>query len=114
MNEAETFLRRRVLVTGATGMIGAQLTKALVQHGAEVIVLIRDYVPHNDLLRHDHPQGSASGNARAPFTVVAGQLEDYRLLERTIAEYEVEVVFHLGAQTLVQIAGRAPPWVSSS
>jgi uncharacterized protein YbjT (DUF2867 family) len=32
----------RVTVTGATGLIGPQLTAALLQRGAEVTVLTRD------------------------------------------------------------------------
>ena len=34
--------------------------------------------------------------------------QDYQLLERTINEYEVEVIFHIAAQTLVGIANRNP------
>jgi hypothetical protein len=40
--EAILPLRQHVLITGATGFIGAQLTKALVQAGHEVTVLARD------------------------------------------------------------------------
>jgi CDP-glucose 4,6-dehydratase len=41
-------------------------------------------------------------------TCVTGQLEDYPTLARAIGEYEIEIVFHLGAQTIVQIANRDP------
>jgi CDP-glucose 4,6-dehydratase len=40
--------------------------------------------------------------------VVRGELEDYTLLERTLNEYEIEVVFHLAAQTIVTVANRSP------
>jgi CDP-glucose 4,6-dehydratase len=39
---------------------------------------------------------------------VRGHLEDYSLIERILNEYEVEVVFHLGAQTIVGIANHNP------
>jgi CDP-glucose 4,6-dehydratase len=39
---------------------------------------------------------------------VAGDVTDYALIERLLAEYEVEIVFHLAAQTIVTIANRAP------
>jgi CDP-glucose 4,6-dehydratase len=39
---------------------------------------------------------------------VRGNLEDYSLIERILNEYEVEVVFHLGAQTIVGIANHNP------
>jgi len=89
---------RKVFVTGATGLIGSHLTRFLVEGGAEVTVLIRDHVPHNYLLDGDPPR----------FNTVTGDLQDYRLVERALAEYEAEVVFHLGAQTQVQIANRSP------
>ena len=89
---------RKVFVTGATGLIGSHLTRFLVEGGAEVTVLIRDHVPHNYLLDGNSPCVNA----------VTGDLQDYRLVERALAEYEAEVVFHLGAQTQVQIANRSP------
>jgi CDP-glucose 4,6-dehydratase len=39
---------------------------------------------------------------------VRGSLEDVALLERSLVEYDVDVVFHLGAQTQVRHAQRQP------
>ena len=39
---------------------------------------------------------------------VRGELEDYFILERALNEYEIDTVFHLGAQTIVSIANRNP------
>jgi CDP-glucose 4,6-dehydratase len=39
---------------------------------------------------------------------VKGDLADYRLVERTLAEYEIDTVFHLAAQTVVSIANTSP------
>lgn len=36
---------RSVLVTGATGLLGAWLAEALVSRGASVVGLVRDWVP---------------------------------------------------------------------
>lgn len=41
-------------------------------------------------------------------TTVRGSLEDYFLLERVLNEYEIDSVFHLGAQTIVTIANKNP------
>ena len=41
-------------------------------------------------------------------TTVKGCLEDYQLLERILNEYEIESVFHLGAQTIVRTANQGP------
>lgn len=90
---------RRVFVTGCDGFIGSWLTAGLVSARADVVGLLRDQVPHSQLVR--------SGTINQ-ITVVVGDLTDYALLERTLAEYEIDTVFHLAAQTIVQIANRAP------
>lgn len=90
---------RSVFVTGCTGLLGSWLTEALVEAGANVTGLIRDTVPRSRLV--------LSG-ALGRINVVHGALEDAPLLERTLNEYEVEAVFHLGAQTIVGVANRNP------
>jgi CDP-glucose 4,6-dehydratase len=90
---------RRVFVSGCDGFIGSWLTAGLVSAGADVIGLLRDKVPHSQLVR--------SGTVDQ-ITVVVGDMTDYALLERTLAEYEIDTVFHLAAQTQVQIANRVP------
>lgn len=90
---------RRVLVTGCSGFLGSWLTARLIAVGADVVGLIRDQVPHSELVR--------SGLLSKLF-VVEGDVNDYALIERTLAEYEIDTIFHLAAQTIVTIANRAP------
>jgi CDP-glucose 4,6-dehydratase len=90
---------RRVFVTGCTGLVGAETVRALLEHGAHVVGLIRDRVAGSELFR------SGLGER---IDVVRGAVEDYALLERAVAEYEVQTVFHLAAQTIVGIANRCP------
>lgn len=90
---------RTVFVTGATGLVGSWLVDALLQQGARVVALVRDTVPDTELQR--------SGNKRR-IHIVRGELAQYEQLERILAEYEVDTVFHLAAQTTVGIANRAP------
>lgn len=90
---------RSVLVTGATGLLGGWLTRRLVEEGANVTVLVRDWVPQCELV---HQQMLDRVN------VVRGGLSELALLERALGEYETEVVFHLAAQTIVGIANRNP------
>lgn len=90
---------RRVFVTGCTGFLGSWLTAALAQLGADVVGLVRDHVPQAQLFR--------SGTADY-LTLVKGELADYALLERALAEYEIDTIFHLAAQTIVGIANRSP------
>src|SRR6185295_16217607 len=90
---------RPVLVTGATGLLGSWLTRALVERGASVVALVRDWVPENELFR--------SGTLNE-VTVVRGDVQDQGTVERALGEYEVDTVIHLAAQTIVGIANRNP------
>lgn len=90
---------RRVLVTGATGMVGSALTRRLLGEGANVVTLIRDMDPMSELLR--------SGMVRR-VAVVNGDLADRRTVRRAVIDHEIDVIFHLGAQTIVGAAARDP------
>lgn len=90
---------RRVLVTGATGMIGAWLVKDLIAAGADVTALVLDADPRSELYR--------SGDINH-CTVVNGALEHYATVERAINANEIDTVFHLGAQAIVGVAHRSP------
>jgi CDP-glucose 4,6-dehydratase len=90
---------RRVFVTGATGMIGSWLVKDLLARNAHVVVLVLDADPQSELLRSGDLQRS---------TVVNGSLQDFSVLERAINLHEIDTVFHLAAQTIVEAAYRSP------
>lgn len=46
---AVTFWRhRRVFVTGATGLLGSHLVAELLRREAEVVCLVRDWVPDSE------------------------------------------------------------------
>jgi CDP-glucose 4,6-dehydratase len=90
---------RRVLVTGATGLVGAWLVKDLLARGATVVALVRDQDPQSELFR--------SGDFRR-VSVVSGALEDFFSLERAVSEHETDTVFHLAAQPIVGVAHRFP------
>lgn len=98
--EVDQFWRDRpTLVTGATGLVGSWLVKRLLTKGADVVCLIRDWVPESELTR--------TGLVDR-VKVVRGDVQDQELLERTLGEYEVDTVIHLAAQTIVPIANRNP------
>ena len=91
--------RRNVFVTGATGLLGSWMTEELLARGANVTCLIRDWIPESQLV---------NSGAVARINAVRGALEDYDTLARALNEYEIDSVFHLGAQTIVGTALRAP------
>jgi CDP-glucose 4,6-dehydratase len=90
---------RSVFVTGAYGLLGSWLVKALLDRGARVTVLKRDEVRASGLI--------LEGTERL-VNVVHGNVVDAALLERALGEYEVDTVFHLAAQAIVGIAHRGP------
>lgn len=95
MNESQ----RKVLVTGATGLVGSWLCRRLLDDGAQVVALVRDWDPQSEFIR--------SGDIRR-CTVVSGCLEDYATVVRAIAEHGTDTVFHLGAQAIVGTALVSP------
>ncbi len=86
---------RPVFVTGATGLLGSWLVPELVRRGASVVALLRDGAPRSLLVRDGWLER---------ISTVHGSLADDGLLRRAFAEYGVDTVFHLGAQTLVGVA----------
>jgi CDP-glucose 4,6-dehydratase len=86
-------------VTGGSGIVGSWLVRRLVAEGADVTVLLVDLDPGSELAR--------SGLLHDVRTVY-GRLEEYDVLERVLSLYEIQDVFHLGAQTLVEVALRSP------
>ena len=90
---------KRVLVTGATGVVGSWVVKELLAQSAHVVAFIQDADPRSELIR--------SGDI-GRVSVVNGALEDYSSVERSINLHDTDTVIHLGAQTLVQVAQRNP------
>jgi CDP-glucose 4,6-dehydratase len=96
---AEFWQDRPVLVTGATGLLGTWVVRRLVETGADVVALVRDWVPRSDLVQD---------GLWHRITVVRGDVRDQALLERALGEYEIDTVCHLAAQTLVPVSNRNP------
>ena len=90
---------RPVFVTGATGLLGGWLVRRLVEEGASVTALVRDWVPRSALLGSD---------LLNKVKVVRGDVRDQVVLERSLGEYEIDTVFHLAAQAIVGVANRNP------
>jgi CDP-glucose 4,6-dehydratase len=95
-----TFWRDRpVFVTGATGLVGSWLVRRLVALGADVVCLVRDWVPRSDLV---------ATKLIEQVGIVRGDVRNQKALERALGEYEIATVFHLAAQTTVGVANRNP------
>jgi CDP-glucose 4,6-dehydratase len=90
---------RPTFVTGGTGLVGSWLVKRLLEAGADVVCLMRDWVPQSEFVR--------SGWIER-VKVVRGDIRNRDTLERALGEYEIDTVIHLAAQTIVTIANRNP------
>ena len=99
LNNPTYWQDRNVFVTGATGLVGGWVVKNLKKLNANVVTLVRDWVPGSLLNRE---------KAWDYVNVVRGDICDQELLERVLAEYEISTVLHLAAQTIVPIANRNP------
>ena len=86
---------KRAFVTGATGLLGPFVVDELVQKGYEAVALVRDSTSDRILDMYGT-------------TVVRGDVCDYRVIERVLHEYAVDVVVHLASQTQVRISDRSP------
>ena len=86
-------------MTGAYGLLGTALVRRLLTEGCEVIVLRRDVTPRSGLVLE---------RLEARVNVVSGDVTDGHVVERSLAEYDVDTVFHLAAQTIVGVARRSP------
>src|SRR5574341_309247 len=99
MIDASFWRDRSVLVTGCTGVLGSWLTARLVELDADVVGLVRDWVPQSHVIR--------SGTVDR-INVVRGSVTEEETVNRIFAEYEIQTCFHLAALTVVGVANRAP------
>lgn len=90
---------RPTYVTGATGLVGGSVVRKLQEAGADIVCLVRDWVPQSELV---------ASRLIDAVKVVRGDVCDQALQERVLGEYEIDVVIHLAAQTIVGVANRNP------
>src|SRR3984893_12747892 len=99
MTSNRFWLDRPVFVAGRTGIVGGWLVRRLLDAGADLVCLVRDWVPKSEFVR---------GQLVDQVKVVRGDVNAQPLLERTLGEYEIDTIIHLAAQTIVGIANRNP------
>jgi CDP-glucose 4,6-dehydratase len=86
----------KILILGANGFVGSSLAEQELDRGNQVICLVRDF---NHKTRHDILERCI---------VIHGDILDLDLLKRIIADYEIELIYHVAAQSIVRIANRNP------
>jgi len=87
---AQTWMGRRVLVTGAGGFIGSHLTLRLVEEGAEVTAFVR----YNSNGSAGHLD-SLPADVRSRIRVIAGDIREQSSVRQALMG--MDTVFHLAA-----------------
>jgi CDP-glucose 4,6-dehydratase len=100
---SNTWRGRTAFVTGISGFVGAWVAATLLDMGAKVVGIVRNKC--NDT--HSVTSLELLGLDRRA-QLVEGSITEYSMIERTLAEYEVDTVFHLAAETIVGLASRSP------
>ncbi len=86
---------KNVLVTGGNGLVGSHIVEELLKNKAKVMVLIRSQNPKSYFV--------TEGLDRK--TIFAyGDLKNFKRVYDVITKYEIEYMFHIGAQPIVPTA----------
>ena len=90
---------KRIFITGATGFVGAHITKHLVEQGANVTALIE---------RCDNTSYFSICGLDKKVNVYYGDISNGALIEQIIVEQKIEIIFHLAAVALQDLAYKMP------
>jgi FlaA1/EpsC-like NDP-sugar epimerase len=96
--------RKRVLVTGAGGSIGSELSRQLAAFDPEGLILFERY--ENAL--HDVSYGLSCRFPAACVHPVIGDVTDAARVEQVLAEYEPHLIFHAAAHKHVPLMESHP------
>lgn len=100
---------QRALITGVTGQDGSYLAELLVSKGYEVHGLIRRTSSFNRQRLH----GLSDAEADGQFVLHYGDLDDPVGLTRLLLSVEPHEVYHLAAQSHVQVSFEVPDYTGS-
>lgn len=84
---------KKILVTGAAGSIGSELTRALAQYGPECLIL----VDQAETPLHDLKVWLSSTFDNLKFHTIVTDICHSRRMEKIIRNYKPEIIFHAAA-----------------
>lgn len=103
--QIKTFLEnKKILVTGATGSIGSELSKQIVKYNPKELILLD--INENDLyflelfLRETYPE--------IKLNIEIGNIRDKKKMEYLFGKYKPQLVFHAAAHKHVPLMERNP------
>jgi CDP-glucose 4,6-dehydratase len=87
---------KNILITGINGFVGSSLAEKELGNGNNIVGIIRD---ENNKTQQDIINRC---------TIIKGDILDLNLLERVISEYEIDLIYHIAAMSIVKIANKNP------
>ena len=90
---------KRAFITGGTGFIGTWLVKELLDRDAEITCLVKEMPKDCNFTKLGLDKKT---------NLIFGDILDLNLIKLALNKYEIDSIFHLEAQPLVQIALKNP------
>ena len=85
-----------VLITGINGFKGSNLALHELKQGNAVIGIVRD------------KNAKTRSEIQSQCTIINGDICDFDLVNRVISDYEIDLIYHVAAQSIVRIANKNP------
>ena len=87
---------KNILITGINGFVGGSLAEKELNMGNNVIGIVRDInnKTQTDILDR--------------CTVIRGDILDTDLVDRVVGDYEIDIIYHIAALSIVRIADKNP------
>ena len=89
-------MKKNILITGINGFVGSSIAEREINNGNNVIGIVRDINKKSQL------------DILNKCTIIYGDITDDFLIDRIIAEYEIDLIYHLAAMSIVKIANKNP------
>ena len=86
---------KKVFITGGNGFLGSHLTEELINRGVRPVVLVYEDNPGAVSEQKDHASKTE---------VIRGDIRNLALLQEIVRTHEIDTIFHLAAQAIVDQA----------
>jgi len=87
---------KNILVTGINGFVGSSIAQRELDRGNNVIGIVRDKNKKSQL------------DVLNKCTIIYGDINDTNLVDRVVSDYEIDLIYHMAAMSIVRIANKNP------